>query len=167
LDALEDGGDFWGEEAGAEGTEGAVGGAKGVAPGEFVFEITDPFAPPETEDAATALTSELLDSEEVLFNSLLLPTTCALELFDSCSRLLSTPAALLSDLSGDGGTLTAVFALSGISMGISSPTGLGWVSNTNGNPITAINTNTPDPINRCLTRFLNASKLSWGESLLC
>jgi hypothetical protein len=64
-----------------------------------------------------------------------------------------------SAFKGWGGALGGTLALSGISMAMSKGKGLGCVSNTKGNPMTAKITNTAEPISRCLTRFLKDSML--------
>ena len=51
---------------------------------------------------------------------------------------------------------------SGISIGMSTAMGRGWVSNSSGKPITPSSTSTPAPISRCLARLRIASMLSGG-----
>ena len=61
---------------------------------------------------------------------------------------------------GAGTTSGATLLRSGISMGISTGTGRGWVSNSSGNPTTPSSTNTAAPIRRCRARRRITSMLS-------
>ena len=63
-----------------------------------------------------------------------------------------------------GTTIGATWLRSGISMGISTGIGLGWLSNSSGKPTTPSKTSTAAPINRCLARRRMVSMLSAGAA---
>ena len=58
-------------------------------------------------------------------------------------------------------------SLSGISMGISSATGRGWVSKTKGKPITPARTRAAAPTRRCRARWRRRSRLSPADAGGC
>ena len=81
---------------------------------------------------------------------------------DSTGLVPASVSTITCDAGVDGGELPnglTVF-LSGISIGISTEMGRGWLSNSNGNPMTPSKTSTDAPIKRCRARVRMASTLS-------
>ncbi|MNV98538.1 hypothetical protein D3C71_1938020 [compost metagenome] len=78
----------------------------------------------------------------------------------SCEDGVEGLAAAGASATGAGTTKGATLLRSGISMGISTGIGRGWVSNSMGKPITPISTSTAAPINRWRARRRITSMLS-------
>src|SRR5690606_23597801 len=89
-------------------------------------------------------------------------TSCAAVPCSTEPTTTGAPAAVGGGVLGNANGLALV--LSGISMGISTSIGLGWVSNNSGKPITPTSTSTAAPTRRWRALLRMASILSAGAA---